>query len=136
MNNRLILLFILFSVLLYSCDKMEQGNTNTKDKPIRNDERVLTGEEVANFIKNNSATSNEYMTIDAAHEKFKLGLVVTDDALKTLSPYLKKETSTERQYFILLIENEGISIGGWVIVDKNSNKISKSEFIGEKYLKP
>lgn len=100
---------------------------------VSNATSELNGDEIVHFVEEYKTTGNEHATVDAARNKFKKGLIVTDDGLKVLAPYLDKETPESWLYYIPLIRNKGLSIFGHLTVEKRTRQITKSEFIAIKF---
>ena len=100
---------------------------------VSNATNELNGDEIVHFIEENKTTGNEHATVEDAMNKFKKGLIVTDDGLKTLAPYLTKETPESWLYHITLIQNKGLHIFGYLTVEKRTRQITKSYFIALKY---
>ena len=121
MNKSITTILITISISLCGCDKATEKI-----------ETGLSGKEILEFIANHKSTSNEHVTISKANNKFAIGTRVSGDGLKVLEKYLTKELNNENQYEVTLIDTELLGVWGKISLNKETNIITESGFVGEK----
>ena len=115
----------LFAVVLAGCGSDPQASMSFSGE--------IHGDDLIQFFEAHQSTGNEYATLKAADGMFAVGRRISDDGLDVLDRDSLGETPEQWTYRIVLIQNEGLRIGGLVSVDKKSQTIAKSEFYAKKY---
>lgn len=132
---KLLIMYILPVVLitLFTGCLSEPVADEVQVNISESDSLKLTAEKINNFLQANKTTSNEYETVKSANERFAEGVVFSEDGLEAMEPFLRKESKTEKKYFVVLINNPGIVISGDVVVDKKTGQVLNSRFIAKKF---